>query len=461
MSILNIPFCDLDFSNSLEETQNFGFGWTDYNESFIPKNGLPYIYNSFQYRNASELNSMSASGIYDSYPGGGYIYQARGAEKFLIGNLTILEKLGWIDRNTRAVFGEYAAYNPNINLFIVATIVFEFLPSGTILAKARFDPLDLFHGINGSSMFIIICDVLYIIFIVWFFVKQIRDIIIKRRNYIGFWAFVEWGIIVSSCFAIGIYIYRYTVAVDLLDFFKKTSGYQYIKLQKVSMWSQWFETCVGFCAFLGTLKFMRLLRFNTKMNYLAITLSIAAHDLAGFGVVFVIVWMAFVQIMFLIFYRSLVGYSTIIKAAETSFQIMVGKFDAQSLFNANKFLGSLIFASYNFTIIFFMLNIFLSIIGVAFEVTREREKNDSKEYNLMDYISLRLRKLFGFNIDHELKEERHEKVNQNRRYLDYVYFFPDVVDELAFKLTTVKTTKNSSFIVLFVLFNCFFLLKVV
>jgi polycystin 1L2 len=439
MSVLEFPFCNADFTNSIEETKNFGYGWSNYNESFVPANGWPYIYNSFQYRNATELNSIDSRGLYDTYPGGGYIYQVRGAEKYLVGNLSILQRLGWIDRNTRAVIAEFAAYNPNLNIFIVTSIIYEFLASGTIVAKARFDPLDLFNGVNGIPVFVLICDILYIAFIIYFAINEICSMIKERRNYISFWAFVEWGIIISSCMGFGIYIYRYTVAVDLLDFVQKTNGYQYIKLQKVSMWSQVFEICVGICAFLGTLKFMKLLRFNTKMNYLSSTLSIASHDLAGFIVVFFIVWIAYVQIMFLAFQRQLMNYSTLPKAAATSFQIMVGKFDARSLYEADKYLGTIIIASYNFVIIFFMLNVFLSIIGAAFEVTRanEKEKNEQAEYDIFDFLSYHIRKFLNWNIDHELKEERHQELNRNKKYIEYIHFFPDVVDELIYKLTKV------------------------
>lgn len=57
------------------------------------------------------------SGDYNNYyPGDGYVYELRGSRNFLRGNLSQLQQLGWIDRKTRAIFVEFSAYNPNINM---------------------------------------------------------------------------------------------------------------------------------------------------------------------------------------------------------------------------------------------------------------------------------------------------------------------------------------------------------
>ena len=35
----------------------------------------------------------------------------------------------------------------------------------------------------------------------------------------------------------------------------------------INDWNQILTNCLAICAFLGTLKFMKLLRFNAKINY--------------------------------------------------------------------------------------------------------------------------------------------------------------------------------------------------
>jgi polycystin 1L2 len=436
-----INFCQSDYSTKNEDTNNYGYSWSAYNESFEPLNGWPYIYQSFQYRNATSLDALSFPGMYDTYSGGGYIYQIRGKRSYLLGNLTVLENLGWIDRQTRAVFGEFAAYNPNVNLFIVCTIVVEFLASGNILVKSRFDPLDLFNGINGTSGFMIFCNTVYIGFICWFIVKELRMLLKQGRNYIGVWPLVEWGIIVSSLIGISLYVYRYKVALDILSFFAETSGYSYIKLQKVSEWNQVLQCCIGMCAFLGTLKFMKLLRFNVKVNYLISTLTRAAHDIFGFAVVFIVVWMAFVQLMYFIFVQKLMGYSTMIKAMMTSFQIMVGKFDVNGLVNANPILGPIIFTAFNVVVIFFLLNVFISLVSEAFEQERLLEKTSEKKYSLKEYFIIKWNKLvwkYGNNRKNILIDDKYLNLTNKEAYLTYLHLLPDKIDQVLYRVIQVK-----------------------
>jgi polycystin 1L2 len=219
-----IDYCDSSYSTGSEDKSDYHYGWKPHNSSYSPPNGWPYLYKAFQYSNASVLNGKSYSGLFETYSGGGYVYELRGKSSFLEGNLTQLEKLGWIDRQTRAIFAEFTAYNPNINLFLVTTIVIEFLPSGNILANARFDPLDLFKGQN-TSMFQMVCAVIYAVYIAWFAVKEIRTLFRDGiREYINFWPIVEWSIVVASVMGYSIYVYRVQQANDLLTFFKETSG---------------------------------------------------------------------------------------------------------------------------------------------------------------------------------------------------------------------------------------------
>ena len=57
---------------------------------------LNRIYDEFQYRTASELNWYPVIGTYNSYVGGGNVYEMRGQKSYLQGNLTLLQFNNWI-----------------------------------------------------------------------------------------------------------------------------------------------------------------------------------------------------------------------------------------------------------------------------------------------------------------------------------------------------------------------------
>jgi hypothetical protein len=171
-----IDSCQDDYSFGNEEKHNFGYNWTAYNESFVPKHGMEIIRDAFMYQSAYSLKSLPYSGLYKPYLGGGYVYKLRGELNFLKGNLSLLQQMSWIDKSTRAVFIEFGVYNPNINMFVAGTILFEFLASGNILKSARLDPLNLFNDMLGFVAVKILFDLIYIAFIAFFAIVELRAI---------------------------------------------------------------------------------------------------------------------------------------------------------------------------------------------------------------------------------------------------------------------------------------------
>ena len=143
---------------------------------------------------------MPYEGKYDTYEGDGYVYELRGKLSYLQGNLSLLRDMNWIDRETRAIFAEFAVFNPNINLVMVATILVEFLPSGSIIATSRFDPLNLFNEI-GQGFFSLnnVSLVCFALFVIYFFIMEVRKIFSKLhvlKEYTSdFWSYIEWSII--------------------------------------------------------------------------------------------------------------------------------------------------------------------------------------------------------------------------------------------------------------------------
>ena len=84
---------------------------------------------------------------------------------------------------------------------------------------------------------------------------------------------------------------------------------------------------LGLCAFLATLKLLKLLRFHPKVNYISAAIESSKSDLLSFSVVFVLIWFAFVQLMYLFYNEKSVGFSSVLRTMLTCFQIILGKFE--------------------------------------------------------------------------------------------------------------------------------------
>jgi polycystin 1L2 len=137
MAKSNIPFCNPDYQIYNEDKTDYNFSWTEISDNYVPTVRTKNIFSAFQYTSSIKLKSTPYSGDYNTYMGGGYLYQMEGSLGDIISNLTELQSVGWIDRQTRSIFIEFSLFNPNINLFSVSTILFEILPSGTILKSYR------------------------------------------------------------------------------------------------------------------------------------------------------------------------------------------------------------------------------------------------------------------------------------------------------------------------------------
>lgn len=76
-----------------------------------------------------------------------------------------------------------------------------------------------------------------------------------------------------------------------------------------------------------TIKLIQLLKYHPKIHYLTLVLKNAKTDILGYSLVFFISWMAFVQIMYLLYYEQDQAFSSIISTVMTSFEIIMGKFN--------------------------------------------------------------------------------------------------------------------------------------
>jgi len=101
-----------------------------------------------------------------------------------------------------------------VNLFGVCTMVAELMESGGFTYYYRFEPMNLLGSLTGTALFLYACQALYLIFIIFFLVKEIRTFWKQRCKYLTmFWSWVEIQVIVLSIAGTVIFIYRYVATL--------------------------------------------------------------------------------------------------------------------------------------------------------------------------------------------------------------------------------------------------------
>ncbi|CAF1480222.1 unnamed protein product, partial [Adineta steineri] len=348
-----ISICEDSYDFFNEETQLFQPGWT--NQTVEDEVYSSPVIKAFNYSTSDELNTYTYVGEFGTYSGGGYIYEFRGRLSDMKTNLSELHQLDWIDEKTRAVFIQLTLYNPSVQLLTAVTLLAEFLPTGGVYTTSRFEPINLY---TFTSILQLVCTILYIFFIIYFMIIEIRSILELRLKYFyQFWSLIQLGIIGCSLGSIGVYFWRFQEANRISQLFEQTNGYVYINLQLAVYVNDILTFLLGYCCFFSMIKFVQLFRFNQRISLFAETLKSCAKELISFSIMFAIIFMSFLSLFYLLFVSKLSSCSSLLATAQMLFEMTLMKFDASQIYGADAFLGPFCFTLFTLLVVFVCLSL--------------------------------------------------------------------------------------------------------
>ena len=349
------------------------------------------IYNAFQYTESNRVDSYPFIGVRNTYMGGGYVFKMNGNTETMTNQTQLLRKFEWIDKQTSAIFIEFTLFNTNINLFHSCLILFEILDTGSFVNSAQFKPIDLYDLSNsGLLSFKILINIVYLIFVTIFMAVEIRELMKVGAKYFKyFYNYIELFIIGFSWTAFSMYLYRLYSSYNIYDHIRNKSpafSGKFINLQYVTSCDEFLNMFLGFCATFATLRFIKLLRFNKRVILFLIAFKKSLNELASFGVVFLILWMAFVQAIYLLLNNESYEFSSLPNSMYTCFQIILGKFNGDTFYSANSILAPFLFVAYNIFIIFVMINIFVSILIDNLHLAYNDQELDKEDPEFFSYL---------------------------------------------------------------------------
>ncbi|CAF1642081.1 unnamed protein product, partial [Adineta ricciae] len=421
-----MKICEKDYNFFNEDEESYSPGWT--NQTLDETYSLS-INNSFQYRTSNELNTYVFVGEHGTYNGGGYVYEFRGQLKDLQSNITTLHKLQWIDKKTRAILIQITLYNPNVQLLTSITFLCEFLITGEIISTSYFQPLNFF---TFTSIFQLICTIIYMSFIIYFMFIQIRVFLrLKWKYFQQFWSLIELGIIVCSWTSVAIYIWRFKESRRISSLFKETNGYVYINLQLAAYVDNLLIYLLGFCCFFGMVKFLQLLRFDSRLLLFIQTLQRAQKELISFLMMFSIVYISFVCLFYFLFVSNMLSCSSLLSTTQMLFEMTLMKFDTSELIEADAFLGPFVFAIFMFLVVFVCLSMFLSIINESFRKARE---NPVENCEIFPFIMRRFICWSGLKRLSMTTIYAQRDTQMRSQYCNPIESFSDKIDQMLVKI---------------------------
>ena len=278
------------------------------------------------------------------------------------------------------------------------------------------------------------------IFIIYLMIEEMKLLLKLRAKYVKeFWSMINVGIIVCSWTNVGIYVWRHFESKHIGELFSKTHGYTQINLQMAVYVDDLYRYLLGFCCFFGTIKFVRLCRYNRRLLYFIETLQHARGHLLSFSMMFSIVFVSFVSLYYLLFSSKLFSCSTLLETSQMLFEMTLMKFDANEISNAAAFLGPFCFSLFVFVVVFVCMSMFLTIINESFRHVRDNAKNNAKtDDHIFSFMWMRFQQWSGLSRRDELDEFIRSDEQMRSKYVDPIENFPDKIDQLLGALNRVR-----------------------
>lgn len=365
-----IKECYAPYSPGAEDQNPFGVG-----------NG-----SAWEYQTEKDLEGRSYWGRITSYSGGGFTMLLEPTKAATASKIAELKQNLWLDRGTRVVFMDFTVYNANINLFCIIKLILEFPATGGVIPSFNFRTVKLIRYVTNFDYFVMACEGIFILFIVYYTIEEILEITKHKLQYFkSFWNVLDVIVIFLGYVAVVFNVYRAIKVGNLLETLLANNN-QYANFESLGFWQTQFNNMVAVAVFFAWIKVFKYISFNKTMTQLSATLNNCAKDVGGFAVMFFIIFLAYAQLGYLVFGTQVRDFSTFEDAIFTLFRIILGDFDFHALEAANRVLGPIFFITYVFFVFFVLLNMFLAIINDTYAEVKSNIANQKSEFEIGDYF---------------------------------------------------------------------------
>ncbi|XP_052236513.1 polycystic kidney disease 2-like 1 protein isoform X2 [Dreissena polymorpha] len=362
--------------------------YESYSESVENKEafGKKDNYTAWYYRSEDELGGTSYMGQITTYSGAGYVQDLKRLKNESEEIINYLFNERWIRRGTRVLFIDFTVYNANINLFCVVQLTVEFPPTGGAIPHYQLRTVKLIRYVTAYDYFIMACEFILCLFILYYMVEEAIEIKKHKCSYFkSVWNILDILVIVIMLLCVGFNVYRSIKVGDLLkDLLGKPD--QHADFVFLSFGQVQFDNAIAVAVFLAWIKIFKYISFNKTMTQLSSTLGKCAKDLAGFAVMFFIIFLAFTQLGYLLFGTQVKDFSNFKQSFFTLFRIILGDFNFDQLEAANRVLGPIFFILFVFFVFFVLINMFLAIINDTYSEVKGDMANQKNEFEITDYF---------------------------------------------------------------------------
>ncbi|MBN3294620.1 PK1L2 protein, partial [Polypterus senegalus] len=389
-----VPGCNSPYSWDTEDTNSYGPGWNDM------LSNTSQFSSFWKYQTQDILRGHPIWGSSALYRGGGYVADLGTDSQTAKSILQYLFNNTWLDLYTRAVFVEFTVYNANVNLFCIVTLMMETSAIGAFQFGSELHNVRLYQSPGGLHIFVMASEAIYFLFILYYMFIQGK--LMKEQKWLYFkskWNLLELVIIILSWSALSVFIKRTLLGNRDVDYYQSHKD-QFASFYDTAAADSVLGYIIAFLVLLATVKLWHLLRLNPKLHMITSTLRRAWTDISGFITVIVIMFLSYSIASNLLFGWTLYSYRTLMEASLTMVSLQLGIFNYEEVLNYNPVLGAFLIGSCIVFMTFVVLNLFISVILVAFS-EEQQQHQPSEEEEIVDLMLIKLCSFFGLKYKKE------------------------------------------------------------
>lgn len=381
----------------------------------------------WRYMKSDELHNLPLQGLRALYGGGGFVADLGYTKASALRVIHNLQNNSWIDERTRAVFIEFMIFDSSTNLFSAASYLFEAIPLGGATTFKRISTMSLYGARSAETRSISgVCELIVLLMVFYFIVSEAMKIWKAKCSYFKTaWAYVEIAQILSATATVVLSIFRRYHTTNLVNKIHEnpfeTSSFHYAVL-----WSDLENALMAVLVFILTVKVLKILKFNEHISSLAASIARCRNKIISYSAVFMIAFLAFMQIALLVFGSTTEAYSSVSEIFRTQFGMFIGGATKyRELKNANRIIGPIYFFLFMTVMACILINMFLAILNESYREVRIHPDRDTEEFKMLgvfvDYaknaigrkiVSLRNVKFFprrdSYDVKHPLVKSKKE-----------------------------------------------------
>ena len=272
----------------------------------------------WRYSTAEQTESLPFWGkLYPLYSQGGYLVELGYDRNSATRVISELNMFNWFDKYTSAVLTEFTVFNPRVSLFSAVWIPVEFSPSGFVASNLVIRPLHVYNNGTGYSVADLVCQILLVLFIVYFVFKETKEMIQQPKHY--FCRFLNWielaQILTAISFAVTYFLKEVELSVNTTKLHENV--FQLISFDRVVLLDDMETAFFALLMFFNILKSLYLLRFNSHVKRLSDVTKASFLELVNCSIGFYVFMFAFTHFGFIQFGREVEEYSSLSSAFQS------------------------------------------------------------------------------------------------------------------------------------------------